>query len=210
MSISNQVIKVSGEKVECIVLADNTIQLMSKAFETVAEFNEAWNKTLTLATKSEIKYDAIKSISKEEGEDEVVIKYKGLAGMTSEEKLTFTSSTDKDAFYSFFQTEKGFVRTDEVMSPVKSALPYLGGLGIALLATGYGYYQSIEMASGQFIEQEGYSRSVRKSNFINSIIETLGTNGVLLVGLGISTYITYMVWNRYKNPPVQTKLIPTK
>jgi hypothetical protein len=209
MSISNQVIKVSGEKVECIVLADNAIQLMSKAFGTIAEFNEAWNKTLTLATKSEIKYDAIKSISKEEGEDEVIIKYKGLAGMTSEEKLTFPNSNDKDAFYNFFQTEKGFVRTDETMSPVKSALPYLGGLGIALLATAYGYYQSIEMASEQFVEQDGYSRAARKGRFLNSIIETLGTNGVLLLGLGVSAYIAYMVWNRYKNPPVQTKLIPT-
>ena len=209
MSISNQVIEVSGEKIECMVLADNAIQLISKSFGSIVEFNDAWNKTLTLATKSEIKYDAIKSISKEEDEDEVIIKYKGLAGITNAVKLTFQNPTDKDAFYDFFQTEKGFLRTDETMSPMKSALPYLGGLGFALLVTGYGYYQSIEMASGQFVEREGNTRAARKSNFINSIIETLGTTGVLLVGLGISAYIAYMVWNRYKNPPILTNLTPS-
>jgi hypothetical protein len=208
MSIKNQIIRASGNKVECLVLAENTIQLMSKVFNSLDEFNEAWNKTLTLATKSEIKYDAIKSISKEEGEDEVLIKYKGLAGMTSEEKLTFPKSSDRDAFYDFFQTEKGFVRTDETMSPLKSVMPYLGGLGVTLLATAYGYYQSVEMANGQFIMEDGYSRAARRRNFIDSIIGMLGTNGVLLLGLGISVYIGYLIWNRYKNPPVHTLLIP--
>jgi hypothetical protein len=40
------------------------------------------------------------------------------------------------------------------------------------------------------------------------IAERLGTKGVLLVGLAISAYVIYMILQRYKKPPVQTKLMP--
>lgn len=208
MSISNNVIKISGSNVERMVLGENAIQLMSKSGETLEEFNETWNKTMTLATKREIKYNSIKSITKEEGEDELEIKYKGIAGVANSEKLSFLESNDKDEFYNFLQSEKGFLKTEEKMSPIKSALPYLGGLALTLFLTAFGYYQSIELATGNAVELEGYSRAARRERFFNSIIETLGTNGVLLLGIAISAYTAYMIWKRYKNPPVQTQFMP--
>ena len=208
MSISNKVIKISGSNVERMVLGENAIQLMSKSGETLEEFNETWNKTMTMATKREIKYNSIKSIIKEEGEEEVEIKYKGIAGVTNSEKLSFLESNDKDEFYNFLQSEKGFLKTEEKMSPIKSALPYLGGLALTLFLTAFGYYQSIELATGNAVELEGYSRAARRERFFNSIIETLGTNGVLLLGIAISAYTAYMIWKRYKNPPVQTQFMP--
>ena len=208
MSISNKVIKISGSNVERMVLGENAIQLMSKSGETLEEFNETWNKTMTLATKREIKYNSIKSITKEEGEDELKIKYKGIAGVANSEKLSFLESNDKDEFYNFLQSEKGFLKTEEKMLPIKSALPYLGGLALTLFLTAFGYYQSIELATGNAVELEGYSRAARRERFFNSIIETLGTNGVLLLGIAISAYTAYMIWKRYKNPPVQTQFMP--
>ena len=208
MSISNKVIKISGSNVERMVLGENAIQLMSKSGETLEEFNETWNKTMTMATKREIKYNSIKSITKEEGEDELKIKYKGIAGVANSEKLSFLESNDKDEFYNFLQSEKGFLKTEEKMSPIKSALPYLGGLALTLFLTAFGYYQSIELATGNAVELEGYSRAARRERFFNSIIETLGTNGVLLLGIAISAYTAYMIWKRYKNPPVQTQFMP--
>jgi hypothetical protein len=208
MSISNKIINVSGEKLECIVLAETAIQLMSKSFASIEEFNETWNKTLTLVTKSEIKYEDIKSISKEEGEEEITIHTKGMLGMAGERKMTFANPDEREAFYQFFQTQKGFVRTDETLSPLKSAMPYLGGLALTLLATAYGYYLSSQMASGEFVEELGASRGARRGRLISNIVEMLGTNGVLALGLGISAYIVYKIWDRYKNPPVQTKLVP--
>ena len=208
MNISNKGIKISGSNVERIELGENAIHLMSKSGETLEEFNETWNKTMTLATKREIKYNSIKSITKEEGEDELEIKYKGIAGVANSEKLSFLESNDKDEFYNFLQSEKGFLKTEEKMSPIKSALPYLGGLALTLFLTAFGYYQSIELATGNAVELEGYSRAARRERFFNSIIETLGTNGVLLLGIAISAYTAYMIWKRYKNPPVQTQFMP--
>jgi hypothetical protein len=208
MTLENQVIKASGEKIECLVIGSDSIRLASKFFPTLDAFDEAWNKTLSLITKTEIKFSAIKSISKEQGEDEIVIKYKGMAGMPSEAKFAFVNSGALDEFYDFFQQNKGYVRTDENMSPLKAALPYLLGLGLAVLFTVIGYNESIAMSNGTYVEADGYSRSSRKSRSFHAILEMLGTNGVLLVGAAAIAFLGYKVWKRYSNPPVQTKLVP--
>jgi hypothetical protein len=210
MNIENQVLKAGAEKVESLVLAENAIQLSSSAFDSIDEFNAAWVKTLTLATKTEIKYDAIKSIAKEEGESEVSIKYKGLAGIMSSVKLKFPIASELDAFYDYFQSKKGFVRTDEALSPIKSALPYLGGLALTLFIATYAFFQASSMEAGTYVSDTSGSRSARKGEFINSIIGMLGSTGVILLGLGVSAYIGYMIWTRFKNPPIQTLLVPGK
>jgi hypothetical protein len=200
--VSKQVIKVSGEKIESLLITDNALQLLSSSCATAEEFNATWTKSLTLATKTEILFDAIKSITKEEGEDNIVITSKGLAGMSKETQVTFDNPNDLDGFYSFFQNDKGFVRTDESLSPFKSAMPFVYGLLITLAVTGFGYYLSIQD------EPTTESSGRAKGRFIMAIVRMLGTTGVLLLGFAISAYVAYMIWTRYKNPPVQTKLVP--
>ncbi len=207
MSVLNQVIPVSGEKIESLLMNDNALQLLSSTQASVEEFNAAWTKTLSLATKTEIAYESIKTITKEDGEDNIVIKYKGTMGMPSESQITFTNPTDLDAFFTFFQENKGFTRTDEALSPFKSALPYIFGLAITLGATAFGYYMADAAEHGE-PEPDGNTRSARKGRFVRMIAETLGTKGVLLLGLAISAYVVYMILQRYKKPPVQTKLVP--
>lgn len=210
MNIQNQPIKVSGEKIECLVVGENSIQLADKAFSSIEEFNETWNKTMTLVSKSEIKYESIKSISKEENEDEVVVKASGAMGIPSETKFAFVNNSNKDAFFNFFQGQKSFIRTDDTLSPMKSAMPYIWGLLASIAISSYAFFEAMSMNAGTFVATEGNSRGARKSRFFDSIIEMLGTNGVLLLGLGASAFIGYLAWKRFKNPPMQTKLVPNK
>jgi hypothetical protein len=200
MSIENQVLKVTGEKIECLLMSENAIQLLSSECATADEFNAAWTKKLSLATKSEIAYKSIKSITKEEGEDHIVVK----SGMVGEQHLTFQNADDLQSFYAFFQNEKGFVKTEETMPALKSAMPYVWGLVGTLAATGLGYYLSV----ADDAPQEGSTRSARRGRMVQWVVDTLGTTGILLLGFGISAYVAYMIWSRYKNPPMQTRLVP--
>lgn len=206
MSISNQVFKISGEKAESLVIAENALQIMSSAYNDINSFNEAWNKKITLVTKAEIKFDTIKSITQEDGENDIVVKYKGMAGIGSERKFSFDNPSDLADFYAFFQQEKGYTRTDENLSPIKAITPSLLGLAITIAVTLYGYTQAASMAAGTYVASEGGSRGARRGRFLDSIFGMLGTTGVLLVGIAISAYFGYTIWNRYKNPPVQIKL----
>jgi hypothetical protein len=207
MSLLNQVIPVSGEKIESLLIGDNALQLLSSEQNSVEEFNAAWTKTLTLATKTDIAFDGIKSITKEDGEDHIVVNYKGGMGLPKECKITFTNPTDLGEFFTFFQESKGFTRTDEALSPFKSTLPYLFGLAVTLGVTAFGYYLADGAEHGE-PEPEGNTRGARKGRFYRMIAETLGTKGVLLLGLAISAYVVYMIVQHYKKPPVQTKLVP--
>jgi hypothetical protein len=206
MDFKNQLINVSGEKIECLYFADNALQLLSKSVSSVNEFQEAWTKKLSLSTKIEIEYQNIKSITKEENEDEVVVSHKGFAGVGNSTKLTFANESEREAFYHFFQKHYGFVRTDEKLSTIKSTLPYAGGFAFSVISTIYAYKKAIEMANGNIERAEGYSRSARKSRSFDNLIEMLGTNGVLLVGSCLIGYTLYMIWTRFKNPPILTKL----
>jgi hypothetical protein len=203
MSISNQVIKISGEKKECLLLTESSIQFLSKPFDSIEDFNEAWNKTLTLVTKSELKYEKIKSIIKEEGEEGIVIS----GGMMTEYKFTFVKESDREAFYSFFQ-ERGFIKTDEKMSIFKAVGIYVFELLMFLAATIYGYYAAMDMENGMYVEITGGDKGSRNRRFFEGIVSMLGVNGVLLIGTSICLYFCYIIWKRYKNPPSQTKLVP--
>jgi hypothetical protein len=196
MTITNQLFKATGEKIECILLTEDAIQLLSKECATPNEFNEAWNKKLTLATKAEIALKDIKSITKEEGEDHIVIK----SGKFGEYHLTFQNADELQAFFAFFQNERGFVISEEAMSPMKSAMPYVWGLVATFVVTGLGYFLSI---SG-----DEHTGSVRKGRWVLSLVEMLGSTGVLLLGFAISAYVGYMIRSRYQNPPMQTRLVP--
>jgi hypothetical protein len=208
MNLSTKIISVTGEKIKSLVLAENELQLLNKGFSTIEEFKEQFDKTLTLVSKTKIDYSDIKHITKESSDEQVVIKYSGSLGISRECKIEFDIDADREEFYSFLQEQKKFKRTDETMTTLNALKPLLIGLAITLAIAIFGYIQAIDVASPDFIENDDDSRSGRRARLFNSVVRLLGPNGVLLIGTAIVGFILYKIWNRYKNPPIQTKFGP--
>lgn len=208
MEIKNKIISVSGEKISSLVISENELQLLDKNFSNLENFKELWDKTLTLTNKVKIEYSKIKSITKENDEEYVFVKYSGTLGMSKECKIEFTLINDQDAFYDFFQKDKNFSRTDETMSKLKAVKSYLIGAAITIAIVTFSYFQAIIVQSPDFIETEENSRSARKTKFFHNIVDFLGPNGVLFIGGLITAFIAYKIWSKYKNPPILTKLLP--
>ncbi len=207
MDISNQVFKISGEKARSLVVAENALQIMSRAYNDINSFNEAWNKKITLVAKAEIKYDTIKSITLEDGQGDIVVTYKETDNSDSERKFRFDNHPcGLEDFYAFFQQEKGYIRTEENVPPMKAIAPSLLGLILTIVITGYGYSKAASMEAGTYAANEGKSRGSKRGRFFDSIFGMLGTKGVLFLGTAIATYFGFTMWNKYKNPPVQIKL----
>lgn len=205
MSISTKVIEVSGEKIESLVVAENELQLINKRFSTVEDFNEQWNKKLTLTTKHKIEYSDIKTITKEDADDEVIIKYSGSLGMSKECKITFPFEQDREDFYTFLQEEKGFTKTEEKLSSFNASKSLIITLLVVAGIAVFAYFQAVEVASPDFVENDDTGRSARKARLFHTIVRFLGPNGVLLLGLALVGFLAYKIWNRYKNPPTQIK-----
>jgi hypothetical protein len=203
MNLRGQLFKVSGNKMESLLVADKALLFSSKSYQHPDEFRQAWSKSLTLATKVEVKFDVIKSVTKEDADDDIKIKYKGSLGMPGEAVFSFAEKNDTDRFYEFLVNELSFQKTEERLSPVKAVLPNLFALAITIAITLFAHYQSIAIANGT-VDESGS----RRSRSFNSLIELLGTKGVWLVGMSITLFIGYKIWKRFSHPPVQIKLLP--
>jgi len=168
----------------------------------VDEFLAAYSKKLSLATKLEIKYDSIKAVQKEDNDKTVVIKYKGIGGITSSCEFSFSNESDYEVFFSYLEKERYFKRTNETLTPFKAIRSYILGLLLTIGLTIFAYYQAIDIANGT-LEDSGN----RKTRLFNALVGLLGDKGVLAVGAAITAWIGYKIWTRFKNPPNQTRFI---
>ena len=201
--MADKVYSITGNKIASLITDENSLKISSATFDTVESFQEAFIKKLSLATKVEIKYDSIKHIRKEDNSKDVLIFYKKYFGIPLDCEFAFTDTADYEMFFTFFEKKRYFIRSHETLTPFRAARNYLIGLLATIGFTIFAYYQAIEIANGTV--EEASTGKVRAFNFIVGI---LGDKGVLLLGVLISGYLVYKIWNRFSNPPYQIKLLP--
>lgn len=199
----NKVFQVSGNKITAFITDETALKFSSSTAETVDAFRESFSKKLSLATKFEIKYNAIKSIKKEDNDNDILIKYKSALGLPSECEFSFDDQADNDIFFTFFEKEMFFTKNMETLTPFRAIRSYVIGLIATIAVAVFMYYQAIEIANGTADEPHG-----GKAKFFNYIVGFLGDKGVIGLGTIISGYLIFKIWKRFSNPPNQIKLLP--
>jgi hypothetical protein len=208
MNTIDKVFNVQGEKIGSLAFGEEGLMLSSKSFKTREEFDTAWSKKLTIATKKQIKYDTIQSVTQEESEASVNVRHKMKLGIPGSSIFAFQQEGDNAGFYEILEKNYYFKRSEERLSPLKSAASYIFGLVFTVGITILAHYQAVALASGTSLTDGASSSSQRKMRLFNSIIEAIGDTGVIAIGTLISGYLCYKIWKRYTNPPVQLKLVP--
>ena len=203
--MTEKVFKVTGNKISNLIFDESSLKFSSQENNSYSEFQDSWNKKLSLATKVEVKYESIKSIKKEENDDDILIKYKTFAGIPSECEFSFIEKSDYDIFFNFFENNKNFVKNNETLTPFKAIRNYIFGLIVTIGLTIFSYYQAVSISNGTAEEIDS-----RKGRMFQNIISILGDKGVILIGTAISAFILYKIWTRFKNPPSQIILLPNK
>lgn len=199
----DKVFSISGNKISSFIIDENSLKFSSKSFKTSAEFQEAWDKKLSLATKLEVKFDSIKSIKKEDNDDDILIKYKTFAGIHTDFEFSFSDNNDIVLFFNHFEKQLFYQKLNETLTPIKAIRNYLIGLTVAIVVTIFSYYQAIAIENGTAVEITS-----RKERLFRNIIGTLGDKGVILVGTAISIFLIFKIWTRFKNPPTQVRFLP--
>ncbi|GGD57630.1 hypothetical protein GCM10011514_22160 [Emticicia aquatilis] len=199
----NKVFSISGNKISSFIFDENSLKFSSQNFNSYTDFQDAWNKKLSLATKVEIKFENIKSIKKEEFDKDILIKYKALGGLPADCEFSFTNFEDYETFFSFFTEKRYYQRTIETLTPFKAIQNYLIGFVATIGITLFSYFEAIALANGT--AEEAHSGKTKTFNFV---VELLGDKGVILVGTAISAFLIYKICTRFKNPPNQTRLVP--
>ncbi|MDR6560029.1 MULTISPECIES: hypothetical protein [unclassified Arcicella] len=199
----DKVFTIKGHKISALIIDENSLKFSSQNHDTYSTFQEAWNKALSFATKVEIKYDAIKSIKKEENEDDILIKYKTLGGIPIDCEFSFINKEDYDVFFSYFIKNQYYQKTNEALTPFRAIRNYLIGLVATIAYTIFSYYEAIAIENGTIEEANS-----NKAKVFNYVVGLLGDKGVIAVGLSMAIFFIYKIWTRYKNPPNQICLVP--
>lgn len=199
----DKVFSITGNKISGFIVDENLLKFSSSTSDTVDTFKKAFAKKLSLATRVEIKYDAIKSIKKEDNDKDISITYKTFAGIPTDCEFSFNNPADYDTFFAFCEKELYFRKSHETLTPFRAIRNYLIGLLATVGFTIFTYYQAIEIANGTV--EEATSGKVRAFNYV---VGLLGDKGVIAIGALVSAYFLFKIWNRFSNPPGQIKLLP--
>lgn len=198
--MNNRLFKISGNKVNTLLLADDALRMSSGSFDCVEEFERAWAKKLTLATKLQIRYDSIRSITQEDQEVKFRVTYRTWAGFPSESEFCLLSADDYETFYEFLEKELYFVKTHETMLPFRAISRHLLGLAFVVVLTAGVAYVAVDIGRG--VKDESGDL---KGQVFDYVVGLLGVKGVVAIGGAISCYILYQIWLRFRNPPDRVK-----
>jgi hypothetical protein len=201
--MQDKVFAITGNKISSFIADEDSLKFSNQKFNTVPEFRDAWNKKLSLATKLEVKYESIKSVRKEDNDQNIIIKYKTWAGITGDCEFSFLNSIDYEIFFNFLEKDRFFTRTHGTLTPFKATRNYLIGLLATIGFTIFIYYQALDIANGTV--EEASSGKVRTFNYL---IGLLGDKGVIAVGALITCFLLYKIWTRFSNPPGLTRFSP--
>ena len=199
----DKVFLITGNKISAFITDENSLKFSSSTSNTVDAFRSAFSKKLSLSTKLEIKYNSIKSIRKEDNDTDVIIKYKTAVGIPTNCVFAFKDQADYDTLFTFFEKVQYFTKTHETLSSFKASINYLIGLVAAIGFTIFAYYEAIAIANGT-----AEVPTTGKAKTFDFLVGSLGDKGVLAIGVLGSCYLVYKIWNRFSNPPNQTKLLP--
>jgi len=182
---------------------DTSFKFSSHRFDSPDEFQTAWDKKLSLATKVEVKYDAIKSIKKDDDDTDILIKYKTILGIPTNCEFSFVDEESYAIFFTFLQKERYFTKEYEKLTPIKSIVNYLIGIAAMLVFTAFCYSEALKIANGTVEEATD-----GKQKTFNDIIGALGSKGVLAIGGVLLCYLVYKAWKRFSNPPHRLLFLP--
>ncbi len=87
---------------------------------------------MSIATKVEIKYESIKSVEKEDNDNDILIKYKAFLGFPMHCEFSFSDKNDYETFFTFLEKERYFTKFHEDLTPFKAVLERVGKLSLAL------------------------------------------------------------------------------
>ncbi len=186
-----------------MMAGETSLMFSSQHFRSAEEFQAAWDKKLSLATKVEIKYDAIKSVHKDDDDGDVLIKYKTILGIPTNCQFSFDDAGAYPLFFSFLQRLRYFTKREESLTPLKAIVNYLIGIVATLCFTAFSYAQALAIAAGTVEETTDHKREL-----FNTIVGALGTTGVLAVGALLLAYLGYKAWKRFSNPPNRLLFLP--
>ncbi len=196
-----KLIQVNCEKAKSMLYAEDGVRFINKSVSSIEEFNDVINKKMTMVDKGELLYKDMKKVT---FDGLTVDPHVGMKLGNSVSDITFNNELDRDEFIQHITGIKGWVKKETQLTPINAAKWDLAGFVVTPIFAYVIYCLALKIEAGTHIAAEGYSKSDRKSRFFDSMIEMIGSNGVLIIAALILLYLGYSIYKKYQNPPIVT------
>jgi hypothetical protein len=195
--------EVEGDKISTLFINETELRFSSKQLLNQEAFINDWGKSLSFATQHKINFEKIKSISKEEKEQKIRIKYKWHLNLPSEIEFSFIDKADYDIFFQLLEKVYYFQKGASILSPLKANIRYLLSLAFVIFGTVVFYFWALDIANGKTsLSNSG------KTKLFEILIKYIGDKGVLIIGIALSLFIISKIWKRIKNPQNLIRFTP--
>lgn len=202
MKLASQLFEIRTEDYSSLLAGEESFRISRSSYPSVPDFEEGWGRRFTKDYSTEISYSAIVSVTKETAQNTVCINYTTGIGLLNSFIFAFCDENDCGRLFHCLEENLGMKRTDERLSPLKALSPYLVGIFITLAVTLLACFKAADIENGE--QSEGTEKQKR----FFYMLQTLGPEGVLVLGLLITAYLVYKISEGYSNAPVLMKFLP--
>lgn len=195
---------VHGYNISSLIIDRISLKFSRKSFNSTRKFNKWWNNNIALSSKKEIEYDSIRSITKEEDDDEVTIFYRSFNIVPNVCRFSFDNQSDITIFFDFLTKEKNFQQSSATSTPFQAIKGYLKGLMITIILSAFFYILASPFSAVGTI----YEAKNENEELFLEVLGMVGVEGILLIGTAVSLYILYRIVSRLNHLPTLITLIP--
>ena len=185
------------------MMGDDALRCSSDSFKSVEQFNAAFSVKLSLATKIQIKYGAIKCIKKEVNSHSIFIVYRTWIGIPLDCVFKFYDEDDVATFFHYFEKVQYFQKQELQLTPFEAITKLLIVLFVVIIITAFFCYIAIDMAHGGSNDISGL-----EGMMISWYLKQFGFMGALVPGIFVTGFLIYKSIKRFKHPPMQVKYLP--
>lgn len=197
--MKDRVIEVANEKAKSMIYTDEGVRMINKKVSSVEEFNEVYDKKISLVDKSELLFADMKKLSLDGLKVDPNV---GFKFGNSVSDIVFNNQSDMDEFIKHISSVKGWSRVEKQSSVFNAIKWDITGLVVAPIIGFVLRGMALDIESGNFVSDNvGNSRSDRKGRMLESIVEMVGSTGILIIAILATAYFAYSAYKKYQNPP---------
>lgn len=178
------------------MVVEEEIWLSQKKIKDFDGFKENVEKTGIMKSSRVIPFASMSEVAYNNANDLVTLKYTNEKGSQKKMEIDFGDKKASNEFGNLLGNELGFNKNEAQEKQWKPLL--FNVLYIVIAIAGTFFLATIENTDD--LADGSSRRSRRNGAIIKLIVDTLGQTGVIVVGSGITLYLVYSLYKRFKNP----------
>ena len=194
--MENQIISVKSTFWKSLVVRDNELWLSQNNVSNLEKFEKGIHQTGLMKSAYAYPLESITEVSFNEASEAIKLRYIDEKGKNKKMSFEFGDVELSNHFGHFLGAKNRFAKSEKQESQTKYLM--LNGLYLFVAVAMTAWLYSMDDFSDFGDSAKGKRRGM--AMLIQSILETIGHTGILLIGILSTAYLGYNLYKRFQNP----------